>query len=510
MTSSMPPFLRAVAVLLATTLFSFVGFPVAKADDAVDVRSELARFKKEFPKAKTAPERIALIRALPDATDTRVIRTIIETLEKSLKAKKRLRKEYDAARKKLAPYLGKDLLEAEWQTRDSLEADAAEIAAELVAEDDVALAFVDMLVAQESDEGVEFLADWALRNRSWRIRAEVVQALGRMHHDKARETVVIATEDRDPRVRQIAVEAAGRKGGKDVEEYLILRLSDDEWPVRAAAIEALVKRKSEICIGPLILRMGEENGRLRDDCAKALEKLTGQTFGLNVMAWRKWWAENHLEPLDEAASIPRMTREAVSFHDIKTSSQAMMFVVDISDSMNEAASSSELTDSGVGVRDGVERSKFDVMMKELIQSISMLPPKAMFNLIVYNHEVTRWKDKMQPASKKMKNEALEYLFSVQPIGGTNVFDSLELAFESAGLGAQDRYYRPLVDTIYFLSDGAPSAGRFTDPTEILKHIDRMNRFRRVTVHSIGIGKLHDKAFMKRLADAHGGRYVQRL
>lgn len=485
--------------------------PSARANDEVDVRSEVRDFKKIFERAKTAEERAAAVESLPDETgDDRLAKALIEALENHLKVAHRLSKELDKAKEALAPYIKPKLLDAEWTKREELEQELAEVAGRVAAEERVAMVIVDKLVEQESGEVVEFLADYGLRNRSWRVRAEIIAALGRMRDRAALDTVVIATQDKDARVRQVAVEHAARmQGSDDVDRYLIQRLTDEAWPVRAAAIAGLAERKSDEAIGPLILRLGEEEGRLRDDCAKALETITGQTFGDNVQAWRDWWVENYLEEL-EARSKPSVRHGGVSFQTVETSSQAIMYVIDISDSMNEAAANAEIGEGGIANRDGVDRSKFDVMIKELIQTIGVLPRGTKFNMIVYNHEVKRWKDDMQPVSKKTKNEALEFLLDVEPSGGTNIFDSLALAIESAGFGAQDRYYEPLVDTIYFLSDGEPSAGRFTERKEMLAEIDRMNRFRRIVIHAIGIGKLHDKEFMKRLADSHGGRYVQRL
>ena len=37
-------------------------------------------------------------------------------------------------------------------------------------------------------------------------------------------------------------------------------------------------------------------------------------------------------------------------------------------------------------------------------------------------------------------------------------------------------------------------------------VKRMNSFRKIVIHCIGIGG-HDRAFMKGLADDNGGRYV---
>ena len=52
------------------------------------------------------------------------------------------------------------------------------------------------------------------------------------------------------------------------------------------AIEALGEIGEKGAVKPLIDRIGEEEGRLKDDCAKALTKLTGQMFGQADGLWR--------------------------------------------------------------------------------------------------------------------------------------------------------------------------------------------------------------------------------
>jgi uncharacterized protein YegL len=78
-------------------------------------------------------------------------------------------------------------------------------------------------------------------------------------------------------------------------------------------------------------------------------------------------------------------------------------------------------------------------------------------------------------------------------GATNLFDALERAHAD-----------PLVDTIYLLTDGAPTAGKLRDPDAIVAEVQRWHRTRRVTIHTIAVGM--DGALLKRLSALSGGQH----
>ena len=69
------------------------------------------------------------------------------------------------------------------------------------------------------------------------------------------------------------------------------------------------------------------------------------------------------------------------------------------------------------------------------------------------------------------------------------------------------------DTIYVLTDGAPSAGRYATPTSLLASVERLNRYRLVRIHTVGFGSRYIgarwKGFLAALARAHDGVHVRR-
>jgi len=66
---------------------------------------------------------------------------------------------------------------------------------------------------------------------------------------------------------------------------------------------------------------------------------------------------------------------------------------------------------------------------------------------------------------------------------------------------------PGADTIFFMTDGQPSCGKVIDPHQILDEITRRNRILGVTIHTVGVSKDQNSAFLLNLAKRNGGRYV---
>jgi hypothetical protein len=69
------------------------------------------------------------------------------------------------------------------------------------------------------------------------------------------------------------------------------------------------------------------------------------------------------------------------------------------------------------------------------------------------------------------------------------------------------------DTIFLLTDGAPSCGTYRNKTEILSEIGELNRFRKIRIHTIGIGSqaVSERwdGLLERLAEMTDGECVTR-
>jgi hypothetical protein len=111
----------------------------------------------------------------------------------------------------------------------------------------------------------------------------------------------------------------------------------------------------------------------------------------------------------------------------------------------------------------------------MFRTLRQLRPETQFNVATFAGVVTAWKKDELPATKVHVEAAIAWLREQLPRGGTATFDAL-----SFGIDQTD------VDTIYFLSDGVPSLGRFEEQETILAELRRANRFRRVSINTIAL------------------------
>jgi len=171
-------------------------------------------------------------------------------------------------------------------------------------------------------------------------------------------------------------------------------------------------------------------------------------------------------------------------------SEHVCFVLDYSHSMLDP------------IRFGSETSKRQALQRSLVEVFGRLPPESRVNLIPFGSEPHPYKPALFPASSAARQAALRFMEKLVPDGRTNIYDSLEIA-----LGDPD------ADTIVLLTDGAPTEGRRRTRLAILAGLRQLNRYRLARIHAVEVGAQNTsprwKGFMKEIADATGGSYLQR-
>lgn len=375
-------------------------------------------------------------------------------------------------------------------------------------------------------------------------RTILVRGMGRIHKDvrlSSVEALEITTalieyiSDKTPQVQIAAMDGLAASCPKEALPAVIKVLNSKHWEVRASAINYLARVRDDDAqkqaIEALRKRRDKESGRLKYDISQAINTLCGSASDTG------------------ADSAPGMT--IAKFYGVKIESENIIFVVDISGSMLGPAKETEWErEEGDEVakkpKKGKEKQglrKIDVLRKELIKAINKLAggarpvsgyatkkrPDNKFNIITFHDEVKVWKKELVSA-RQCRDEAIKWVKNNvktrdpnQPIGQTNLYDALELAF-----GLTKKTKKPIsgyfsskgeTDTIFLMSDGMPNVGKYTQPGEILSAIRVLNQSRKIKINTIavgvgGTGGLTQMAgantgFMKQLAEENNGTYVGR-
>jgi len=288
--------------------------------------------------------------------------------------------------------------------------------------------------------------------------------------------------------------------------------------VRENAALALARIAVPQGVEPLVKRIEKESGRTQLRFAAALEILTRQKLGLSPNAWKSWFAAEGIRYTSGQAELgggeAAVTQQATGyFHGIPQDSRSIIYVIDVSGSMVVSLKDPRFEDPQqtrpIPAPPG-EESRMSCSKKELVKALGDLPQGTRFNIVHFSTKADRYAPKMIEATPGVIKKAQKWVEELEPLGATNIYDAMESAFGLAGRGSADKYYDSTVDTIFLLTDGQPSIGPNKDSTaRIEESVRRMNPFKRVTVHTVGLGNGIDADFLRRLATDNAGVFVQR-
>ncbi len=368
-------------------------------------------------------------------------------------------------------------------------------------QEEVVVATVDALIARRDRESIEDLEKLFEKTKLDGVRAAALRGLSALY-DGENEWVVrlkglTAAEDLD--IRNAALAEIARLGRRNMDELYIEKLADENWSTRLIALRALESRRDASVLAPIIARMPQEQGRMAIEFGETLFRLTGQAFGARPSSWERWLAST---PIDEIEIVPEAELETIvaateerklrqissaAFFGVRIESHRVLFILDVSGSMNEPMRAEYVGELG--------RPRIDVAKEELAQAIQSLDAGALFNIAPFSGGVDSWLEEgVVGADDYSREDALVYIDRLGAAGGTNLYGSLEFAFDD-----------PDVDTIFILSDGEPSVGDIIDPQLIREAIAERNATRNVVINTIAFGA--DLQVLEWLAEDSGGTHV---
>jgi len=235
-------------------------------------------------------------------------------------------------------------------------------------------------------------------------------------------------------------------------------LDDPSATVRQTAADTCARLKIADAVEPLI-RLVEADPRLRTrhDASKALKAISGKDFGLDAARWKRWRKQQ-----DGVAKPGTIT--VARYYNFGVYSDRVLFVVDISGSMRWSYH--------------FKPKRIEVARKQLDGVLRAIDKKSLVNLMVYSDKVRIWQKKEVVANGKNIQRAIAWAEKMlaKPEGNTHIYTALEKAFA----------HNPEFDTIYFLSDGSPSDGRYISPEGIVYSVRAWNRYRRARINTIAL------------------------
>lgn len=252
---------------------------------------------------------------------------------------------------------------------------------------------------------------------------------------------------------------------------------------RRGLIKTLAELRNSTAVEVLVDMLQGLSGEARGDVIAYLTRISGERHGTDARAWRTWFDTHRAtlvldggqaarSGLSDAPPVPDKDDTQADYYDIPIYADRVIFVLDTSSSMQG---------------DPLQAAK-----RELESAIFALPDATQFAVIYFNSGVGPWQRQFVPATEPNKRAAAAFVNQLPPEGGTATSDALEAAFTFDA------------EAIFFLSDGAPSAGKIVDPRAIVDYVTRLNAGRYVSVNTISI--MGGAAFLEDLAKANNGSF----
>lgn len=193
-------------------------------------------------------------------------------------------------------------------------------------------------------------------------------------------------------------------------------------------------------------------------------------------------ARDVLALLSDAKPPARRTGPEVDFYGLTTTDETVVFCIDVSTSM-------DFPMDGYGGKREARRTR---TVRELSRTIEALKPGTKFNIVFFSARTRSLWREVQAVTDDTKAAALEAVKNAGTEGGTDVWSALAMAFR----------FKP--GTVFLLTDGEPSSGRFLDPALIVHEAHARRGATRL--HAVGLSRDQNTELLFNLAKASGGRF----
>lgn len=324
------------------------------------------------------------------------------------------------------------------------------------------------------------------RDKSGEVRAAAAVALARIDREKGRGALWGVMDDDLARVRCATLGALPALYPDLAEETAVAALSDADWRPRIQAVQNLRAIETKTAVDALVRATADVRPVVANEAMGRLRELSGKKFTLPEQ-WKLWWAEAReafeFPEGDEQKPVERESKTKASFGGLPVDSDHVAFVIDKSRTMNDTTSQG--------------RKKDDLAREELEQTLRSVSGDFVFNVFTYGGELRGMSKEPVRLDEKTRDEALSFVDGIEPKGTKAIWEILEMVVSD-----------PRIDTVYLLSSGEPEVGLYVHWNRVTDHLSRLNRFQKVTVHTVVWSErkwYRDQ--LQKIAECTGGRFI---
>ncbi|MCR9245827.1 MAG: HEAT repeat domain-containing protein [bacterium] len=311
-------------------------------------------------------------------------------------------------------------------------------------------------------DGANKKLSFLTHHKDERVRANAIEALARIDSEQFLTFFLVAVrEDKDGGVRCALLGAAPEICPDRVEEFSTSSLSDADWRPRMQAVQNLGQIKTKTAVDSLLLALRDGRPIVAARAISELQQLTGQPIQ-QPDVWVKWWQDNR-ETFgfpEKRGSKSKKSVGTVAYNGVPVDSDHIAFLIDKSFRMKD-----DLTSKGM--------SKEEAAVAELQRVLEILEDKLVFNVFNYDTELVPFKKKPVKLGSKTRRRVIAFASAESDGREKDIWQALDTVVAD-----------PTLDTIYLLSSGEPDTGLYVHWNRVTRHLKDLNRFHKVTVHSV--------------------------
>jgi len=345
------------------------------------------------------------------------------------------------------------------------------------------------------------------KDRHYMVRGEALISLSIIDFNEARDSMENALTDKFPGTRLAALELYKKvDGAKSQTEAALTVLKAKtpkikQWGNRllfgvCELLQSIEKKGSAVTelrevIGLLIKRMEKADGRPLHEIGETLREVTGEkSLGDKAYHWKSWWEMN------KGSWDPRTVKTGdgkkdpatvVRYHGVPIYSKRLGFLLDLSGGM----------DRPIGNGDTARR--LDFAKVELNKTLSQLPADVLSNVLFFGTTYFPFAKTAVPLKRnrgKMIDFVTKQKISKKPgMARSNMYDSMVLTLD-----------KPEVDTMFILTEGGPTEGKYVNDRRFRKHLKRLNRYMKVKIYTLLIADSQRwEKWLRKIAEESGAK-----